>query len=418
MSSGKPEHSRGHRSTDPASPTLPSINAPRSGQHADGRTSKAVAGSLVDFTLILSLLFGGCCANVWSFEHLMKSDPQMGTTLTFSQMSFITLISLPSFLSWDSHSFLPRLQRRHVPIRRWLWQVLVLTVSSLLNNWAFAFHVPLTVQIVFRSAGLAVSMMLGYVYLKRKYSYPQITAVTVVSLGVILATLSRPASSSSSSASTVDLSTYTIGVLMMTVSLLLSGILGMLQELTYTTYGPYWKEGVFYTHLLSLPVFVFLIPDVKHGFQSLSSQSALSKAAAPSISGVPPWLASLAPYLMLAANLVTQLICVSAVNQLTSRVSSVSTNLVLTARKALSLCLSVWWFGNGWNAQLGLGASMVFAGSLLYTLVGSGSPPRTSSTETTRLDGSSRKGRKSSNTAKARTKARGKKAASSKSKTE
>ena len=46
-----------------------------------------------------------------------------------------------------------------------------------------------------------------------------------------------------------------------------------------------------------------------------------------------------------------------------------STNLVLTARKAISLCFSVWWFGNGWNAQLGVGAGMVFLGSLLYTVV-------------------------------------------------
>ena len=44
-----------------------------------------------------------------------------------------------------------------------------------------------------------------------------------------------------------------------------------------------------------------------------------------------------------------------------------STNLVLTARKAISLCFSVWWFGNGWNAQLGVGAGMVFLGSLFYT---------------------------------------------------
>lgn len=49
------------------------------------------------------------------------------------------------------------------------------------------------------------------------------------------------------------------------------------------------------------------------------------------------------------------------------QVSSVSTNLVLTTRKAISLCFSVWWFGNGWNLQLGVGAGMVFAGSLLFT---------------------------------------------------
>ena len=48
--------------------------------------------------------------------------------------------------------------------------------------------------------------------------------------------------------------------------------------------------------------------------------------------------------------------------------SSVSTNLVLTARKALSLVLSVWWFGSGWNRGLALGGSLVFAGSVLYSI--------------------------------------------------
>ena len=64
------------------------------------------------------------------------------------------------------------------------------------------------------------------------------------------------------------------------------------------------------------------------------------------------------------------------------RVSSVSTNLVLTTRKALSLCFSVWWFGNGWNAQLGVGAGMVFLGSLLYTAVTSRSTSSSGGTGT------------------------------------
>lgn len=34
---------------------------------------------------------------------------------------------------------------------------------------------------------------------------------------------------------------------MLTVSLMLTGVLGVLQERTYTKYGPHWKEGVFYT---------------------------------------------------------------------------------------------------------------------------------------------------------------------------
>ncbi|EMD38858.1 hypothetical protein CERSUDRAFT_47843 [Gelatoporia subvermispora B] len=356
--------------------------------------AKAAVTSLVDFPLVLSLVFGGCCANVWSYESLLKMNAQLGTTLTFSQMVFITLHSLPSFITWSGRSSLPRLKPRQVPFARWAAQVLVLTTGSLLNNWAYAYNVPLTVQIVFRSAGtfpallplhlinaqlsrgpgLAVSMLFGYAFMKKRYSVAQIAAVVFVSIGVVVATLSRPSSPHASDAASPW--RYSTGVLMLTVSLLLTGVLGMLQELTYSKYGPCWKEGVFYTHFLSLPIFLFLTEDIKAGFHSLAKQPA-SAAALPAL------FAPLVPYIVLAANLVTQLICVSGVNQLTSRVSSVSTNLVLTTRKAISLCFSVWWFGNGWNTQLGAGAGMVFLGSLLYTLVsgpaGSGSVSSTRS---------------------------------------
>lgn len=47
---------------------------------------------------------------------------------------------------------------------------------------------------------------------------------------------------------------------------------------------------------------------------------------------------------------------------------SVSTNLVLTVRKAVSLGLSVYFWGGIWNIQLSLGAALVFSGSFLYSV--------------------------------------------------
>jgi len=47
----------------------------------------------------------------------------------------------------------------------------------------------------------------------------------------------------------------------------------------------------------------------------------------------------------------------------------VSTQVVLTARKAISLCFSVWWFGGGWNMQFASGAFMVFVGSFWYSIL-------------------------------------------------
>ncbi len=100
--------------------------------------------------------------------------------------------SLPSFLVFPKDAWIPRLKPRHVPLRSWALQVVVLTSGSLMNNWVFAFSVPLTIQIVFRSAGksyphrqccvqysrtqlgLAVSMVFGYLAMNKRYSLAQL----------------------------------------------------------------------------------------------------------------------------------------------------------------------------------------------------------------------------------------------------
>jgi UDP-xylose/UDP-N-acetylglucosamine transporter B4 len=192
-------------------------------------------------------------------------------------------------------------------------------------------------------------MLFGAFFLKKRYSTTQVISVIMVSAGAILAALSRPPVRSRKNAE--DSRKYIIGVAMLVISLLLTSALGLLQERTYQKYGPCWREGVFYSHCLSLPIFLFLIPDVKQGVYSLSE-------------GSHPYTS----YLIMAGNLVSQLICVSSINRLSSQVSSVSTNLVLTIRKALSLCFSVWWFGNGWTTQLGIGAGMVFFGSFIFSI--------------------------------------------------
>jgi len=316
--------------------------------------------TVLDYAFIVSLLFGGCCSNAWTLEMLLRQSSDLGSALTFSQMAFNALLGLPSFLTFrrvdGGISLFPRFKPRAIPLSTWLVQVLLLLGMSLLNNWAFAFHVPLTLQIIIRSSGLAVSMLFGYFTMNRKYNYSQIVSAAMVTGGVILATLSAPMSSDR-----VDMShlrQYSFGVSMLMVSSLLTGYYGTLQEKTYTHYGPHWQEGVFYTHLFSLPMFIFLKSDIKRGFSKISAPDQR-------FWGIP------SSYILLSLNIITQLLCTSSVNKLSTRVSSVSTNLVLTARKALSLCISVWWFHNPWDWRLSVGATMVFIGTIYYARSGS-----------------------------------------------
>ena len=61
-----------------------------------------------------------------------------------------------------------RLKPRRIPIARYAIQVLLFLLISLLNNAAFAYRVPMAVHIIFRSGGLVVNMLMGWIIEKRR----------------------------------------------------------------------------------------------------------------------------------------------------------------------------------------------------------------------------------------------------------
>ncbi|TEB29459.1 hypothetical protein FA13DRAFT_1734641 [Coprinellus micaceus] len=234
----------------------------------------------------------------------------------------------------------------------------------------------------------------------------------LVTLGVALTTLSaqRPGSKTSS---TSDVRTYASGIGLLTLALILSGFLGLLQEWTYKTYGkpsapsgagnePTWKESMFYLHLLGLPMFIPLWRDIVSQIAVINYASPRATTLVPlpllssSLTAFFPSLSSTTPpvpppfslpslehlipptfrnnsfvsattianpsatstvfspkeivtlnlslpkaYLPLLVNTLTQLLCVSGVHRLTTRVSNLTVTLILVVRKAVSLVISL-----------------------------------------------------------------------------
>lgn len=64
-----------------------------------------------------------------------------------------------------------RLKSRRIPLTRYAVQVLLFLLISLLNNAAFAYHVPMAVHIIFRSGGLVVNMLMGRILENRRSVY-------------------------------------------------------------------------------------------------------------------------------------------------------------------------------------------------------------------------------------------------------
>lgn len=130
----------------------------------------------------------------------MSQNPHLGSALTFCQLIFIAFQSLPSFLviGKSKHLLVPnfRLKKRNVPLGMWMLSVILLTSISLLNNWAFAYNVPVSIQILIRSAGkctprplsskkympkeecyyigLSVAMCFGYLFMNKRYTRLQV----------------------------------------------------------------------------------------------------------------------------------------------------------------------------------------------------------------------------------------------------
>lgn len=253
----------------------------------------------------------------------------------------------------------------------------------------------------------------------RRYSPLQILSVLLVTFGVILSThATTPQNSSSTSAA--DSASYFKGISLLTLALFISSLMGLWQETTFAKYGSeHWREALFYSHALSLPLFVLSAGQLKSelagaqatplmwlgwgqpptsGAQGVLSAVRGTKLIAPggvwdlrsglsvvlAHVGLPSLLAaksassSLAPGLFLPSlypplflNVVTQLLCINGVNRLTAQVSSLTVTLVLVVRKAVSLGISLLLVGGAKGAktgQLTVGAAAVLFGTVGYTL--------------------------------------------------
>lgn len=216
-------------------------------------------------------------------------------------------------------------------------------------------------------------------------------------------------------------SIYVTGIGILTLALVLSGLLGIAQDKTYATYvrtgnrspkkskkehkqgatvaAEPWQESMFYLHFLSMPLFALSRKDLFAQAAALSASptyqfvlptplqtpvfanlSSAVRSKQDSLTDLSPFSFSLpipAAFVPLILNTLTQLVCVSGVHRLTSRVSSLTVTLVLVVRKAVSLLISVLIFGSGISEEnrvmLWTGAASVFLGTMVYSLASSGS---------------------------------------------
>lgn len=109
---------------------------------------------------------------------------KIGTLLTFVQFAFV---ALTSYVSQFDKSRPPLfIAPTKVPLRRWIVNIVLFFSINVLNNHAFSYDISVPVHIILRSGGSITTMIAGYISGKQ-YTRMQVTAVTLLSLGIVLA---------------------------------------------------------------------------------------------------------------------------------------------------------------------------------------------------------------------------------------
>lgn len=170
---------------------------------------------------------------------------------------------------------------------------------------------------------------------------------------------------------------FNTGLIILLVAQVLSAIMGLYTEETYRKYGPQWKENLFFSHLLSLPLFIPFMPSMWRQFNKLANSPPLPLPVA-NLFGVETFGNGLqqsiervyipSQLFYLVMNVLTQYACIRGVNLLAAASSALTVTIVLNIRKLVSLLLSIWLFGNQLATGTLLGACIVFGAGGLYSL--------------------------------------------------
>ena len=168
--------------------------------------------------------------------------------------------------------------------------------------------------------------------------------------------------------------------------------MGIYTELTYSKYGRHWHENLFYQHCLAIPMFFPFFPSLFEQFKKLvhSDPIQLSPSLSHFLRSKPGstfdssdrqvrpmaltssilWFAPPKHVFSLALNAGTQFACIRGVNALSARTSALGVSIALNVRKLVSLCVSLWLFGNKLPLGVLAGAVIVFASTSIWAWEG------------------------------------------------
>jgi len=326
------------------------------------------------FIIILYLVFGGCCSTTITMESIIKIQKNCGNIILLFQFLFIVITGLISNVNFHrtKNGFSLKMKPRQAPLYKWFVMVLLFFSSSALNNLVFKYNISMPFHIIFRSSSIIMNIVMSRIILKQRYTIQQIVAIFMVTIGIIITTISSSKKVNNNNEKQIELQNFVKGILILIFSSFIGALMTIYQEYMFREYPNSWKECLFYKHLLSLPMFFLLIPQLNEQWNLFRSSPKLPLQNYIPILNLPLSISNIeiqGIWLYVAANIISQYICISSIQKLSSIISSVSLTLILNVRKFVSLLVSVILFKNNFPIWSWIGSIMVFSGVIWYSKI-------------------------------------------------
>ena len=108
--------------------------------------------------------------------------------------------------------------------------------SSVSNNYALNFNIPMPLHMIFRAGSLIANMLMGIALLGKRYSATKYASVLMITAGIVTCTvMSAKGGGKADSGEEGDMLWLAVGIFLLTFALFLSARMGIYQEVRRKT---------------------------------------------------------------------------------------------------------------------------------------------------------------------------------------
>ena len=321
--------------------------------------------------LSLAVVLCGCCCQAPA-EVMLSNDRGCGDLISLAEALYGLVASAPGALS----------ERKNwrVPLRTHAALAGASVGFTLLMNKALASSLPPILLMTLKNGTLVANALVGRLLLGQRYSFSQLAAIALVSIGLVVTAKAGPHASGPTSLPTAPAAAPTttaadaaLAVACACGALLCRALSGALTERACTAGGDKGgtsaSELLFFRNLLALPVLALRAPSIARHAHRWHALETLGLVRWPHM------------WLLLAANLIFDFACKMIITTFIAAHGALRASLALTAQRFCAVILSTTLLEPALRAspRLWIGAACVLGGTVAFNTIctphaGAGSP--------------------------------------------